>query len=134
MDKEIVMYVRRAFCPNVALARDVLNRHNIPYREVFIDKDPAMADRVKEWTNFYSVPTIILANPGEEVPYTEFLPRPTDLQLNLTEANARIPAIRIQGRANRFGASRFDLKRLAIDTFFCDAVHQRRHYNNNVLL
>ena len=78
MDKEIVMYVRRAFCPNVALARDVLNRHHIPYREVFIDKDPAMADRVKAWTDFHSVPTIILANPGEDVPYTDFLPRPTD--------------------------------------------------------
>jgi glutaredoxin len=78
MDKEIVMYVRRAFCPNVALARDVLYRHGIPYREIFIDKDPAMAARVKEWTDFLSVPTIILANPGEDVPYTDFLPRPTD--------------------------------------------------------
>jgi glutaredoxin len=77
MDKEIVMYVRCAYCPNVALARDVLKRNNIPYREIFIDKDPAMAARVKEWTNFHSVPTIILANPGEDVPFTDFLPRPT---------------------------------------------------------
>lgn len=50
MDKEIVMYVRSAYCPSVALARDLLNRYNIPYREININADPAMADRVREWT------------------------------------------------------------------------------------
>lgn len=78
MDKQIVMYVRRFYCPNVALARDLLNRYNIPYREINIDVDPAMAARVKAWTNYLSVPTIIIANPGEDVPYTDFLPYPTD--------------------------------------------------------
>ncbi len=78
MKKEIVMYVRSAYCINVALARDLLNRYNIPYREINIDKDPNMAARVKTWTDYYSVPTIIIANPGEDVPYTNFLPRPTD--------------------------------------------------------
>ena len=78
MDKEIVMYVRRSYCPNVAQARDVLKRYNIPYREIFIDSDSVMAAQVKKWTNFHSVPTIIIANPGEDVPHTDFLPRPTD--------------------------------------------------------
>ena len=71
MNKEIVMYVRSAYCPSVALARDLLNRYNIPYREINITDDSIMAARVREWTNFLSVPTIIIANPGEDVPYTD---------------------------------------------------------------
>ena len=78
MEKEIVMYVRRAYCPQVTLARDLMNRYGIPYREIYIDDDPAMIARVKAWTNYHSVPTIIIANPGEDVPHTNFLPRPTD--------------------------------------------------------
>ncbi|MBN1218366.1 MAG: glutaredoxin family protein [Anaerolineae bacterium] len=78
MSKEIVMYVRRAYCPNVALARSVLKHYHIPYREIFIDEDPAMASRVKAWTNFHSVPTLIIANPGEDVPHADFLPPPPD--------------------------------------------------------
>lgn len=70
------MYTRQIFCPHVVLARDVMKRYNIPCREIKIDANPAMAMRVKEWTNFLSVPTIIMANPGEDVPYTDFLPRP----------------------------------------------------------
>ena len=78
MDKEIVMYVRGFYCPTVALARDVLNRYNVPYREIDIDQNPDMAARVKEWTHNYSVPTIIIANSGEDIPDTDFLPRPTE--------------------------------------------------------
>ena len=58
MTKEIVMYVRRFYCPNVALARDVLKRYHLPYREIDIDQDPEMTARVKAWTHYYSVPTI----------------------------------------------------------------------------
>jgi glutaredoxin len=78
VDKEIVMYVRGSYCVWVALARDVLNRYQIPYREINIDEDPDMAARVKEWTHHYSVPTIVIANPGEDLPQADFLPRPTD--------------------------------------------------------
>jgi glutaredoxin len=77
MEKEIVMYVRGSYCASVALARDLLNRYDIPYREIDIDGDPAMAARVKVWTHHYSVPTIIIAGQGEDVPYTDFLERPT---------------------------------------------------------
>ena len=77
MEKEIVMYVRTSYCPLVALARDVMQRYQVPYRELNIDDDPAIAARVKEWTHHYSVPTILIANSGEDVPYTDFLPRPT---------------------------------------------------------
>lgn len=78
MDKEIVMYLRGSYCARVALARDLLTRYQIPYREVNIDTDPDAAARVKAWTHYYSVPTIVVANPGETIPYTDFLPRPTD--------------------------------------------------------
>jgi len=81
MEKEIVMYARNSYCPMVALARDVLDRYNIPYREIDIQANPAMADRVKEWTGFHSVPTLVIANSGEDMPYTDVLPRPTDRSL-----------------------------------------------------
>jgi glutaredoxin len=76
-EKEIVIYTRGSFCPGVALVRDVLIRYHIPYREIDIDDDPDMAARLKAWTHHYSVPTIIVANTGEDIPYTDFLPRPT---------------------------------------------------------
>jgi glutaredoxin len=81
MDKEIVMYVRTAYCPRVALARDVLQRYNISYRELNIDDDPLLAATVKGWTHNYSVPTLIIAKPGENIPYETFLPRPTDYSI-----------------------------------------------------
>ena len=96
MDKEIVMYVRSYYCPGVALARDVFKRYNIPYREIDIDDDPEMARRVKEWTHHLSVPTIVIANAGEDRPYSDFLPRPTDRSIKgydrgpmITEPNNR---------------------------------------------
>ena len=77
MDKEIVMYVRTSYCPLQALARDVLQRYEVPYREINIDDDLDFAARVKEWTHHYSVPTIIIAKRGEDMPNDAFLARPT---------------------------------------------------------
>lgn len=74
MEYEIVMYSRFSPCPYVRSAKRVLDREGIPYREIFIDEDPAAEQRVIEWTGFQSVPTIILARPGEIVPYEE--PKP----------------------------------------------------------
>ncbi len=94
--KEIVMYSRQVFCHGVALARDLLKRYNVPYREIDIDADPNMADNLKTWTGFYSIPTLIIANPGEDEPYTDFLSRPIDRSLRgydrgpmITEPNNR---------------------------------------------
>lgn len=95
-NKEIVIYVRNVYCVSVALARDLMNRYNIPYREINIDEDPDVAARLKEWTHHYSVPTLIIANPGQDVPYTDFLARPTDRTIKgydrgpmITEPNNR---------------------------------------------
>jgi glutaredoxin len=75
--KELVVYVRTSYCPYVALARDVLARYHVPHRELDIEADPAMADRVRKWTGFLSVPTLVLAEPGETVPYEPPVPLPS---------------------------------------------------------
>ena len=96
MEKEIVMYVKGTYCPGVALARDVMKRYKVPYREINMSEDSNAAERVKEWTHHYSVPTIVITNLGEDVPYTDFLARPTDRTIKgydrgpmITEPNNR---------------------------------------------
>ncbi len=67
---ELVMYSRMTPCPFVSLARRVLARHAVIHREIFIDQDQQAESRVLAWTGFLSVPTLILAHPGEDLPYT----------------------------------------------------------------
>ncbi len=74
MDRELVMYTRTTGCPFVTIAKRVLAERGVPYREIFIDKDPIARDRVRDWTGFLSVPTLIVAYPGEVVP-VELPPR-----------------------------------------------------------
>ncbi len=94
-DKELVMYSRSAFsCAFVRLAEHVLNEHQVPYTVIDIDKDDAARQRVLDWTGFLSVPTLVVAEPGQNVPYeTPALlergasPRGIDRGPMLTEAN-----------------------------------------------
>ncbi len=74
MDYEIVMYSRFSPCPYIRRAKRVLDRENIPYRELLIDRDPVAKQRVLTWTGFQSVPTIIVARPGEDLPYEDPAP------------------------------------------------------------
>lgn len=74
---ELVMYTRTSGCPFVAIAKRVLSAHGVSYREIFIDKDPVARQRVLNWTGFQSVPTLIVAKPGEVVPVYEPAPLPT---------------------------------------------------------
>ena len=78
MDYEIVMYSRYTPCPFVRTAKRVLDREHIPYREIYIDQDSAAEQRVIQWTGFKSVPTIIVARLGEDLPYQEPAPLLTD--------------------------------------------------------
>lgn len=75
-DKELVMYGRSYGCPFISTAKRVLSEYDITYRELHIDKDPVAKQRVLDWTGFLSVPTMIIANVGEDVPYTDFAPLP----------------------------------------------------------
>ncbi len=71
MEYELVMYSRTRACPFVRTAKRVLDREGIAYREIHIDRDPEAEARVVNWTGYRSVPTIILARPGEDLPYEE---------------------------------------------------------------
>ncbi|NDJ85534.1 MAG: glutaredoxin family protein [Chloroflexi bacterium] len=69
-DKQIVMYVRSEFiCPYVKIAERVLRKHELPYREVDIDTDNEARQRVRAWTGFLSVPTILISDGDSVVPY-----------------------------------------------------------------
>jgi len=65
---ELVMYSRSTPCPFVSLARRVLERENVAYRELYIDQDKTAEQRVLEWTGFLSVPTLIIATLGDDLP------------------------------------------------------------------
>ncbi len=94
-DKVLVMYSRTYGCPFVSIAKRALHEHDVPYEEVFIDQDSDAKERVLAWTGFLSVPTLVVAEPGERLPYTAFAPLPEgasprgiDRGPMLTEASA----------------------------------------------
>ncbi|MBX3063279.1 MAG: glutaredoxin family protein [Anaerolineae bacterium] len=74
MHRELVMYGRTTPCPFISTAKRVLDREGIPYRELYIDKNKEHEQRVLDWTGFLSVPTLIIAEAGEELPYETPLP------------------------------------------------------------
>lgn len=74
--KELVMYSRSTGCPFITLAKRVLTEYQVPYREIMIDQDSTASHRVEAWTGYRSVPTLIIAAVGEDLPITE--PAPID--------------------------------------------------------
>ena len=76
MSKELVMYTRTFGCPYVSTAKRILSQHNIAYREVFIDRDKAARERVLNWTGYLSVPTLVVAENGSDLPVVEPAPLP----------------------------------------------------------
>ncbi|MBN1285247.1 MAG: glutaredoxin family protein [Anaerolineae bacterium] len=95
MSKEIVIYHRSTGCPYSTLAKKVFTREGLKYREVFFDKDPEAERRVREWTGGYlPAPTIVLTNPGEDLPYrppdplAKQSPRGVDRGSMISEPNA----------------------------------------------
>lgn len=94
MTRELVMYSRTSGCPFISIAKRVLDAADIPYRELMIDQNEQWEARVLEWTGFLSVPTIIIADAGSELPietpsYLErgATPRGVDRGAMITEAN-----------------------------------------------
>lgn len=69
MDRELVMYVRSHHCPSVAIANSVLISAAIPYRQVNVDTDPTAKAWLLETVGFLSVPTLVIADPGQDLPY-----------------------------------------------------------------
>ncbi|MBC8100064.1 MAG: glutaredoxin family protein [Armatimonadetes bacterium] len=68
LHQELVMYTRTSGCPYVSIARRVFHEHRVLYREIFIDHDPAAQERMLDWVGFLSVPTLVVANMGEDLP------------------------------------------------------------------
>jgi glutaredoxin len=68
------MYSRTYGCPFVTTAKRVFSEYNIPYREIYIDRDAQAKQRVLDWTGFLSVPTIVIAEKGDVVPYAAVTP------------------------------------------------------------
>jgi glutaredoxin len=77
MAKQLVMYSRTTGCPFITVAKRVLDDHALSYHEIFIDKDMEARHRVQEWTGFLSVPTLIVAEAGEVLPYAMPAPLPS---------------------------------------------------------
>jgi glutaredoxin len=65
------MYSRTTGCPFITLAKRVLNDYQVPYREIFIDRDMDARQRVLKWTGFLSVPTLVVADAGQSLPYED---------------------------------------------------------------
>lgn len=74
METEIIMYSRSTGCPFVTLAKRVLDDYKIPYREILIDKDDVARERVRTWTGFLAVPTLVVAVCGDVLPYAQPFP------------------------------------------------------------
>ncbi len=71
MTRELVMYNRLRPCPWVTLAKQTLQLHGVAWREVLIDEDDAARERLLAWVGFLSVPTLIVAAPGSDLPLGE---------------------------------------------------------------
>lgn len=73
---ELVMYTRTYGCPYVTLAKRILQQENVPYREIFIDKDTQAREQLLTWTGFLSVPTLVVSANGNGLPIEEPVPLP----------------------------------------------------------
>ncbi len=76
MTKELVIYSRTGGCPGVFNVKRVLEQYTIAYRELYIDQDNVARERLLDWVGFLSVPTLVAANPGENVPVETPAPLP----------------------------------------------------------
>ena len=75
---ELVMYTRTRGCPFVSVARLALARTGVPYREINIRENPQAHQRCLEWNRNLSMPVIVIARRGEDVP----IEPPSSLELD----------------------------------------------------
>ena len=76
VNKELIVYGRTFPCPDLSRAKRFLEANSIQYRQINIDEDEVAGEFVEQWVGHRSVPTIIIANPGETEPITEPMPIP----------------------------------------------------------
>lgn len=70
----LIMYSRSTGCPFVSLAKRVLDDYALDYHEIFIDRDEQARERVRDWTGFLSVPTLVVAPAGDILPVSDPAP------------------------------------------------------------
>ncbi len=75
-DREIVVYTRSTYCPYQRKAERVFQKYGMEPRTILIDRNPEAEARVVNWTGFRSVPTIIVACRGEDLPAEPPAPLP----------------------------------------------------------
>jgi len=68
MDKEIVMYTRGGFCPDISRARRAFQLWKLPFREIDIRQDPEAHKRCLEWNGCLAMPVIVIAHVGADLP------------------------------------------------------------------
>ncbi len=95
--KELVVYVRRAYCPDVMRTRDFLARHAVPHRLIDADEDSGARARVLAWTGHLSFPTLVIVDGDSADPLESPLPlepgqspRDVDRGTMLTEASTPV--------------------------------------------
>ncbi len=76
MDKELVVFGRTAFCPDLARSTRFLDNNNVPYRMIRIDEEQEAGELVEQWVGHRSVPTIVVARKGEVEPIEQPAPLP----------------------------------------------------------
>lgn len=75
--KELIVYGRTMFCPDLARTQRFLASNHIAYRQINIDEDDEAGARVETWVGHRSVPTVVVARKGDVVPVTEPANLPT---------------------------------------------------------
>jgi glutaredoxin len=60
--KEIVMYARERFCPDVTRARTRLTELGIPWQEFDVESDPNAAEANQRLTGRSNVPTLVIGD------------------------------------------------------------------------
>ncbi len=92
--KQLVVYIRGNFCPDVRRTRDFLEKHRIPHRLIDANEDPLARDRVVGWTGYLSFPTLVITNGDSCEPIEPPMPlkpgqspRDVDRGTMLTEAS-----------------------------------------------
>ena len=96
MEKEIVMYTRGGFCPDVSRARRALQLWRLPCREINIRMDPEAHQRCLDWNGCLAMPVVVIARSGEDLPVEppsplkpEQGPRDVDRGYLISEASKR---------------------------------------------
>ncbi len=95
--KQLVVYVRSNFCPDVQRTRQFLQMHGIPHREIDADDDATAKERVRQWTGHMSFPTLVIAEEDAVEPFDPPLPlapgqspRNVDRGTMITEASTHL--------------------------------------------